>query len=184
MDKAKILEKLKIMLSIDKVKQKSLATLIDDTEVFVMDGDIATGSVLYVVTDGEEEVFAPAGTHKTKDGLVITVGENGLISSVETEAPEEPEAAEAPQQESATVELPDASPEVSVATEELLAGIAELISPFIDDLGAVSEELKKMKQKLSEVANEPAAPKIKTKLTNTADLDKMELVNKIRRGLK
>jgi acetylornithine deacetylase/succinyl-diaminopimelate desuccinylase-like protein len=163
------------MLSLEE-KQKALASLVDGTEVFVMDGEIAPGSILYMVTEGEEEVFVSEGKVETTDGLIVTVGENGVIASVE------PKVEEVSQEEIA-VEVPEVAVE---ATGELLEGIAELLAPFIEEVSVLTEEFKKMKQRFNAIADEPASNKIKTKQSATSETnrveERLEILKKIRRG--
>jgi hypothetical protein len=183
MNRREILNRLKIMLALEsddeketKEELKSLATLVDGTEVFVMEGDIAPGSILNVVTEGEEQLLAPEGIHETSDGLIITVGEGGVIVSVEPKAVEE---------EMETVEV-EVEPETADATEELLSGMAELLKPFIEEVKELNEEFKKIKQRFEAIADEPATTKIKTRMSaSKEDADavekRIEILKRIRK---
>ena len=64
------------------------ATLVDGTAVYT-EGEIAIGSILYVSTEEDEDPFAPEGMHETSEGIMITVGANGEITSIEEAAAEE-----------------------------------------------------------------------------------------------
>ena len=60
------------------------ATLVDGSEVYT-EGELEPGAILFIRA-GEgvsEDPFAPIGVHETTEGLLITVGENGEISSIE-----------------------------------------------------------------------------------------------------
>jgi hypothetical protein len=195
METKEIINRLKVMLNLEykKEQMKSLATLVDGTEVFVMDGDIAPGSILNVVTEGEEQVLAPEGLHETVDGLLVTVGEEGVIVSVEPKNAEEIEA-----EESVEVEMEESVESVeSVEMEnggDMLDAIAELLKPFIEQLKPLEEQLKKveeemsyMKTKMSAIADEPATGKIKKTIkaesNEEAIATKLEKIKKIRKGL-
>ena len=59
------------------------AELVDGTIVY-SEGDLAVGSTLYVKTpEGEEDVLAPLGKHETTSGLIVSVGEGGLIEAID-----------------------------------------------------------------------------------------------------
>ena len=65
------------------------ATLVDGTEVYT-EGELEPGAILFVRAGegASEDPFAPAGLHETTEGLLITVGENGEITSIEEKAEE------------------------------------------------------------------------------------------------
>jgi len=192
MNTNEIIKRLKVLLSLEEEKveekMKSLATLIDGTEVFVMDGDIAPGSILNVVTEGEEQALAPEGIHETVDGLLVTVGEAGEILSVEPKSAEV-EAGydkdkEEEKMEEVVVEAPEGAEE---PTKDLLEGMAELLKPFIEEIKELSEEFKKIKARFETIAEQPATSKIKTKLSKTQEhLDevenKIQILKKIRKS--
>jgi hypothetical protein len=194
MNTQEIIKRLKVMLSLEddkKVDQemKSLATLIDGTEVFVMDGEIAVGSILNIVTEGEEQMLAPEGMHETTDGMLVTVGEAGEILSVEpketqVEAGYDKDKEE--KMEEVAVEAPEG---LEGPTEDFLQGMAELLQPFIEEVKELTEEFKKIKARFEAVADQPATGKIKTKMSKTkedlSDVEnKIEILKKIRRGNK
>ena len=88
-----VISKLRVMLgaeteevTVETVEQKfAEATLIDGT-VVTTEGEIAEGAILKVVVEEGEAPFAPEGMHETQEGLLITVGENGEILSIEEKA--------------------------------------------------------------------------------------------------
>ena len=133
------------------------ATLVDGTEVYT-EGELQIGAILFVRA-GEgvsEDPFAPAGKHETTDGKIITVGENGEITEiVEAAAPATEEA-----MEEVEVEVP-VSPEALPATEALLAGIAEMLAPFTEEIAVLQEEVVALTKRFEKMAAEPAAPKVK-----------------------
>ena len=151
-----VIKKLKVMLGAQF--NFAEATLVDGTEVY-SEGEFVAGSILFVRA-GEgvsEDPFAPAGKHETTDGKIITVGENGEITEV-TEAAKAPEV----EVEMEDVVVPvDVAPEAVVATEGLLAGIADLIAPFTEEIAILKEEVVALTKRFEKMAAEPAAPKVK-----------------------
>src|SRR5210317_1884889 len=92
-----VIKKLKVMLSTEEVVETKFAEaeLVDGTQVYT-EGELEPGAILFVRA-GEgvsEDPFAPAGLHETTEGLLITVGENGEITSIEEKAEENIEAEE------------------------------------------------------------------------------------------
>lgn len=150
-----VIRKLKVMLGAQF--NFAEATLVDGTEVYT-EGELQIGAILFVRA-GEgvsEDPFAPAGKHETTDGKIITVGENGEITEiVEAAAPATEEA-----MEEVEVEVP-VSPEALPATEALLAGIAEMLAPFTEEIAVLQEEVVALTKRFEKMAAEPAAPKVK-----------------------
>lgn len=158
MNVSNVISKLKVMLGAQF--NFAEATLVDGTEVY-SEGEFVPGSILFVRA-GEgvsEDPFAPAGKHQTTDGKIITVGENGEITSVE-DVPAEA----APTTEEALEEIEIEAPvaeEMVPATEELLAGIAAMIAPFTEEIATLKEEVVTLSKRLEKMAAEPAASKVK-----------------------
>ena len=150
-----VIKKLKVMLGAQF--NFAEATLVDGTEVYT-EGELQIGAILFVRA-GEgvsEDPFAPAGKHETTDGKIITVGENGEITEiVDAAAPATEEA-----MEEVEVEVP-VSPEALPATEALLAGIAEMLAPFTEEIAVLQEEVVALTKRFEKMAAEPAAPKVK-----------------------
>ena len=150
-----VIRKLKVMLGAQF--NFAEATLVDGTEVYT-EGELQIGAILFVRA-GEgvsEDPFAPAGKHETTDGKIITVGENGEITEiVDAAAPATEEA-----MEEVEVEVP-VTPEALPATEALLAGIADLIAPFTEEIAILQEEVVALTKRFEKMAAEPAAPKVK-----------------------
>jgi len=152
-----VIKKLKVMLGAQF--NFAEATLVDGTEVY-SEGEFVVGAILFVRA-GEgvsEDPFAPAGKHETTDGKIITVGENGEITEVTEVAAAAPEAEVA--MEDVVVPV-DVAPEAVVATEGLLAGIADLIAPFTEEIAILKEEVVALTKRFEKMAAEPAAPKVK-----------------------
>ena len=146
------------------------ATLVDGTEVYT-EGELEAGAILFVRA-GEgvsEDPFAPAGIHETTDGLLITVGENGEITSVEDKSPE----VEASEEEKKEVEMEEEIIEEEVKkefdAEELLEGVANLLMPYTEEIKELKEELSVLTSRFNEVADEPAAKKVRNTFSQEAN---------------
>lgn len=134
------------------------AELVDGTIVYA-EGDLAVGATLYVKTpEGEEDVLAPIGKHETTSGLIVSVGEGGLIESIE-----EVEAAPIEAQEDIKEEeMEDALPkEEEMNAENLLAAIADMIKGYMVEVSEVKEELSQLTERFNAVADMPATKPVK-----------------------
>ena len=136
------------------------ATLVDGTMVYT-EGELAIGAILYVSTEEEEDPFAPSGMHETSEGIMITVGENGEITSIEEAATEAP--AEEAIEEVAMEEEEEAKEEMS--SDELLLAIAKLISEYKDE---VKEEMNSLTERFNRIADEPATKPVRNNFTKEA----------------
>ena len=166
------------------------ATLVDGTEVYT-EGELETGAILFVRA-GEgvsEDPFAPEGVHETTEGLLITVGENGEISSIEEQAPVEAEDKE----EEVEVEMEDEKEKEEKKefdAEELLEGVANLLQPYTEEIKELKEELSVLTSRFNDVADEPAAKKVRNTFSQDAETQKslterrLESLISIRKGKK
>jgi hypothetical protein len=157
MNIAQAMNKLRVMLAAEAVKVVSetfaSVSLVDGTVVFT-EGELVEGAALYVeVAEGEAPV-APAGVHETVDGMLITVGENGVIEKIEEVVAEEAPAVE----EEVVVEETMAE---TFNAEELLGAIAEMIKSYQSEITSVTEEMATLKERFEAVAGEPAAKPVK-----------------------
>jgi hypothetical protein len=165
-----VIGKLKVMLSsgevVETVETKMAeATLVDGTEVYT-EGELETGAILFVRA-GEgvsEDPFAPAGLHETTDGLLITVGENGEISSIEEAAAE----VEAEKKEEEVEIAMEEDEEVKVEVkekdfdmDELVEAIVEIVKPQGEVIEELKKELELLKERFNKVAGEPAAKPVR-----------------------
>lgn len=130
------------------------ATLVDGTEVFT-EGEMVVGAVLYVKVEEGDAPFAPEGIHETTDGLLVTVGMNGVIEAIDTLAPVEE--TPAPSEEAAPAEAAPAE----FNAEDLLSGVADIIKPYQEELKNLNERLNVLTERFNEVADLPAATPIK-----------------------
>ena len=159
-----VISRLKVMLADSteevvetKVEEKMAeATLVDGTEVYT-EGELEPGAILFVRA-GEgvsEDPFAPAGIHETTDGLIITVGENGEISSIEEKS------AEAAQDEIVEEEMAEHDKEKEeMNIEELLKAIVEMLLPYTEGMEEVKEKIEVLENRFNKIADEPAATRI------------------------
>ena len=158
-----VITKLKVMLgaqeAVVEVKMAE-ATLVDGTEVYT-EGELEIGAILFVRAGegADEDPFAPAGMRATTDGQIITVGENGEISSIESE-----EAEAVAEEEKQIVWNLSQDPEVEKVfnAEELIAAIAEMLMPQAEVIEELKKELSVLTERFEVVANSPAAPKVTT----------------------
>jgi len=159
--------KLKVMLGADTAEVTVVenkfaeATLVDGTEVYT-EGELQDGAILFVRAGegASEDPFAPAGKHETTDGLIITVGENGEISSIE-EGGAEVEASEEKKEEVEMEEVIEEEEKVEFDAEGMLAGIADMLLPYTDELTKIKEELSTLKERFNIVADEPASKPVR-----------------------
>tara|TARA_B100001287_G_scaffold276591_1_gene288049 strand:- start:2034 stop:2657 length:624 start_codon:yes stop_codon:yes gene_type:complete len=146
----------------DKKKKKvemAEATLVDGTEVYA-EGEIQPGAILFVRAGegADEDPFAPEGKHETTSGLLITVGESGEITNVEDKGSEETvsEAEETFEEEEEVIVK-----EKDFDVEGMLEGIATMLEPYRDEIKELKEELSVLTSRFNEVADEPAAKKVR-----------------------
>lgn len=136
------------------------ATLIDGTEVYT-EGDLAAGSTLYVKVEEGEAPFAPEGIHETTDGLLVTVGENGEIASIEEKAAE----VEAGYEDKEEIEMEEedakAEVEIDMDAKDLVEAIADMIKPQAEVIEELKEEIATLKAKFSELADQPAGDPVR-----------------------
>ena len=135
------------------------AELVDGTIVY-SEGDLAAGAVLYVKTpEGEEDVLAPIGKHETKGGLIVSVGEGGLIEAIDEVEAAPVEAQEDIKEEE--MEEHDLPKEEEMNAEDLLAAIADMIKGYMVEVSEVKEELSQLTERFNEVADLPATKPVK-----------------------
>lgn len=167
-----LMSKLRVMLSEDSavasvISKFAEAELVDGTKVQT-EGELVIGAILNTVAEDGTLTPAPTGMHETVDGTVITIGEMGEIIEVATVAEEtEDDSVEEVVMEDVTVAT-DVAPEDVPATEELLAGIADLIAPFTQEITSLKEQLTSLSAKFAAFKEEPAAQPIKKTFAQVA----------------
>jgi len=92
MNATEAINKIAELLGLKFKSEKFMITkLVDGTTTVTnnQDGPFAIGDELFIM--GEDSILkpAPAGSHKTREGLIITIGEDSVISKIEDEPKEE-----------------------------------------------------------------------------------------------
>ncbi len=165
--------KLKVMLGASEETVVNLkfaeATLVDGTQVY-SEGELEPGAILFVRAGegADEDPFAPAGIHETTDGLLITVGENGEITSVESKGEELTPTEEQETFEDEVSIEDEVKEEVEMAADEMIAAIAELIKGYMEEVTEVKEELSALTERFNSVADMPAAKKVSNTFSENA----------------
>ena len=165
-----VIAKLKVMLSSEEVVEKveakfAEAELVDGTQVYT-EGELEVGAILFVRA-GEgtsENPMAPAGVHETTDGKLITVGENGEISSIEDKSEDVEAEEEVKIDEEIKMEEEDINVEVKEKDfdmDELVEAIVEIIKPQGEVIEELKKELSTLKERFNTVAGEPAAEPVR-----------------------
>jgi hypothetical protein len=162
------ISKLRVMLGADTetvtVVENSFAeaTLVDGTEVYT-EGELQDGAILFVRAGegASEDPFAPAGKHETTDGKLITVGENGEISSIEDMGAE----VEASEEKKEEVKMEEEEIEIEEKkefdVEGMLEGIATMLEPYTDEIKELKKELSLLQERFNVVADEPATKPVR-----------------------
>ena len=164
--------KLKVMLgaSQDTVVELNFAeaTLVDGTEVYT-EGELEPGAILFVRAGegADEDPFAPAGVHETTTGLLVTVGENGEVQSVESKGDELTPAEEQETFEEEEEKLEEEE-KVEMDADGMLTAIADLIKGYMEEVKEVKEELSSLTERFNSVADLPAAKKVSNTFSENA----------------
>jgi len=180
MDVTQVITKLKVMLGAEEpvvTENFAEATLVDGTEVYT-EGELEAGAILFVRAGegADEDPFAPAGVHETNSGLLVTVGENGEITSVEEKGGEELNKAEEQETFEEEVEVEE---KVEMDSEEMLIAIAELIKGYMKEVSEVKEELSGLTERFNSVADMPAAKKVSNTFSDNAAAQKNLAANRL-----
>lgn len=171
-----VITKLKVMLSekteevVEVVDTKMAeAELVDGTIVYT-EGELAPEAVLYIkVAEGEEPIFAPEGLHETTEGAIVTVGENGIIISIEEKTEEDLETEEKVVEETMETEVEEVKEEIKeFEVSDLVEAIAEMLKPQTEVIEELKKELSTLKERFNVVAGEPAATKVKNTFSEEA----------------
>ena len=182
-----VIAKLRVMLSSEEVVEKveakfAEAELVDGTQVYT-EGELQDGAILFVRAGegASEDPFAPAGVHETTDGKLITVGENGEITSIEDKADEAPVEAEEEVKIDEEIKMEEHEEEIEVEVkekdfdmDELVGAIAEIIKPQGEVIEELKKEVETLKERFNKVAGEPAAEPVRNTFSeNKAIRDEM-----------
>ena len=162
------------------------AILVDGTKVYT-EGDLAIGGTLYVSTEEDEDPFAPEGMHETTEGLLVSVGANGEITSIEEKTTEETSTEEVVEEVMEEEEVIETKEEVAFDATSLLEAIAALINDYKEE---VKEEMGALTERFNSIADEPATKPVRNNFTEDARTIKnnaearLENLIAIRRGKK
>ena len=115
-------------------------TLEDGTEIF-SDGDFATGSSVYMVTDEGEQIPLPTGEYACSDGTMLVI-EDGIVTGGEEEAQQEP---------------PPAGEEMPA---EMSAALQEIRASYESRIAAQKAKINALERKL-ELAEIESAPRVR-----------------------
>ena len=161
------------------------AKLVDGTQIKV-EGDVLGEGAKVVVVTPDAEIPAPDGVHEledgtkveTKDGIIVRVEEVMQEDGEGEPMPEgEPKAKVEPMPEGLEEVPVEVSPEIAPLAEPVIAAIVEAITPILEEVKALTDEMKRMKADFAAFKKEPAAKKIangKTdfnKINNLDDID-------------
>ena len=123
------------------------AELIDGTLVSTEEEDFKIGVKLFVISP-EGKVEAPIGEHKTKAGLIVTVGDGSIIEKIE-------EIKEAIDEQ---VELTEEDKDKAEFNTQLL----EIFTKLSEEIKELKSENTKLKSEFSKFQNKPAGEPIKS----------------------
>ena len=135
------------------------AKLVDGTAVKVEGDSLMEGAKVVVVT-ADAEVPAPDGVHELEDGTKIET-KDGIIARIE-EAVAEVEAGMKDKPEMMEeVQIPVEVPaEVAPVAQDVVEAIVEAIVPLMEEVKALTDEMKRMKGEFEAFKKQPAAKPI------------------------
>lgn len=135
--------------------QLAEAELVDGTKVQT-EGELEVGKLLSVVSADGSLTPAPQGTHETTTGLLVSVDEAGVITSIEPKVEEE---------------LKNENTQFS---DDFLQQISSLIEPLNNSISSLNEQLKTLKGEFQQFREEPAGKKITNNIVeNKQQIDSM-----------
>jgi hypothetical protein len=129
------INRIKVMLGLEKEKFEKTATLVDGTEVYV-ENEFEPGAQLSVITE-DGLIPAPEGVHTLENGTEVTVDAAGIIVEVAEAAAEEGF-------EDVTVEVETENPVAAEIIEEIIEVAAEVLAPALEE-AEIAEFKKKFK---------------------------------------
>jgi hypothetical protein len=124
--------------------------LVDGTVVTNnMDDEFRVGQELFVELEDSVLSPAPQGEHETREGLIIKVSETGIIESIsqKSEEMQEEEVVEDIEREETEDEM--AEIEVSDVKPEMVDLIIEAMTPILEEIKMMREDMKKMNDKFT-----------------------------------
>jgi regulator of replication initiation timing len=134
-------------------------TLMDGETVLSYDGELAEGTAIFVVAEGEQ-VQAPEGTYELGGdmaGVSIVVNADGMISEVIDAREETEEVEESPEAEAMSSEEVEAKiDEKMSAISEPLNAIVNGIESILSDNDSLRKEVTELKSELEEFKKSPS----------------------------
>lgn len=124
--------------------------LVDGTVVTNnMDDEFRVGQELFVELEDSVLSPAPQGEHETREGLIIKVSETGIIESIsqKSEEMQEEEVVEDIEREETEDEM--AEIEVEDVKPEMVDLIIEAMTPILEEIKMMREDMKKMNDKFT-----------------------------------
>lgn len=115
MNATEAINKIADLLGLKFKSEKFMVTKLVDGSTEItnnQEGPFSVGEALFVVGENSVLVPAPAGSHETREGLILTVGEDSIISKIE----EKPKVEEASPVDEASVEVEVETEMLSSAT--------------------------------------------------------------------
>lgn len=93
-----LFERIKAVFQEEEENEKQFAEAVTtDGATIKWEGDLANGTVVYLVGEGEEDILAPEGTHMISENekqLIVVIGADGVVESIEEAEAEEMQADE------------------------------------------------------------------------------------------
>lgn len=126
------LEKIKVILGMKKSPKNFAESALQDGTIVSYD-ELQVGYILYIKTDEETTVPAPAGEYTLEDGTIVVTDESGLITEIK-----EPEAE-------------DTEMEIDEALEARLTSIEDRLKIIEEALGILTETVEEVEDTITEI---------------------------------
>ena len=132
-------------------------TLMDGETVLSYDGELAEGTAVFVVLEGEQAP-APEGTHELggeMEGVSITLDADGVVLEI-VDAREEAEASEEVSEEMSSEDVEKIIDEKMSEINEPLNAVLSGIQNLIEENNSLKAELNEFKSEFNAFKNEPS----------------------------
>lgn len=124
-------------------------TLMDGETVLSYDGELAEGTQIFIVAEGEQ-IPAPEGTHELGGdmaGVSIVVDADGVIAEVIDAREESSEDVE-------SEEMSEETPDMNAIIDEKMSEISEPLNKIVDGIDALVKENSALRNELNELKSE------------------------------
>ena len=149
-----------------------------DGIVLKVDGDVAVGNAVMVVTE-EGEVPAPDGEYELEDGTKFKI-EGGLISEIEMEEPE-PEETPVPEETPAPEMMSNEMEQIFEMLKTFIESVTEKMNAMSEQMSATTEKLNNVSNDFEKFKKEPAGTKIPNgKVEMSVEENKLERILQLR----